>query len=260
MPFREVYRARRTSAARRLSTRLNATACDGVSNPGGCYFYAAAGLSRAADGAGMTTSIQRPDYRPAGGPGHTLDELAVQGNAGDGDIVEIGWIVSTDMNGDGDPRLFVFHWKNWNPTCYNACGWVQYSNVHFPGQNIAPFAGRDIYLGYVFFGGNWWAWFDNQWLGYFPGSEWQGAYTKAATLQWFGEVATQTSPPAGIQMGDGLPPSDAKAARMSQLCDVDAAKWTCPVRDQQWISATIPQYYDIRRASAGAVRYGGPGK
>jgi hypothetical protein len=44
----------------------------------------------------------------------------------------------------------VFHWKNWQGTCYNGCGWQQYSNTYYPGQNIGSLVGREIYIGYVF--------------------------------------------------------------------------------------------------------------
>ena len=43
----------------------------------------------------MTMSIERPAYDGTGGPGHSLDEIAVQGGAANGDIMEIGWNVST---------------------------------------------------------------------------------------------------------------------------------------------------------------------
>jgi hypothetical protein len=78
--------------------------------------------------------IRRPDW---GGPKN-------------GNIVELGWLVSTDQSGDADPHIFVFHWKNWQGTCYNGCGWQQYSNTYYPGQNIGSLVGREIYIGYVF--------------------------------------------------------------------------------------------------------------
>jgi hypothetical protein len=46
--------------------------------------------------------------------------------------------------------------------------------------------------------------FDDQWLGYFPGTEWDNSYTKSALLQWFGEVASQNGVPPRTQMGDGV--------------------------------------------------------
>ena len=86
----------------------------------------------------MTMSINRPTYDNSGGAGHSLDEIAIQGGSGNGNIVELGWLVSSDMNPDADPHIFVFHWVNDAKSCYNGCGWKQYSNTYFPGQNIRP--------------------------------------------------------------------------------------------------------------------------
>ncbi len=154
----------------------------------------------------------------------------------------------------------MFHWKNWQGTCYNGCGWQQYSNTYYPGQNIGSLVGREIYIGYVFWKGNWWAWFDNQWIGYFPGSEWNNGYTKSALIQWFGEVSSENGVLPKTQMGDGILPPAPKAAHMLTLCDVDAAAWICWYRDQQSLTATVPNYYDIQHVGFGDTRYGGPGQ
>jgi hypothetical protein len=235
-------------------------ACAGVPSFGSCYYYGSAGFTRAADGGGMTMTVARPAYDNSGGPGHSLNEIAVQGGADNGNIVELGWLISTEQNVDADPHIFVFHWKGWNQTCYNGCGWRQYSNTYFPGQNISVLIGRQPYVGYVFYNGNWWAWFDNQWLGYFPGSEWNNVYTKSALLQWFGEVASQNGVPPKTQMGDGILPPAESAAEMSTLCDVDAKAWVCTYRDQQSVMATAPKYYDSLRVGFGNVAYGGQGQ
>jgi hypothetical protein len=236
------------------------TTCAGVLSFGSCYYYGSAGLTQTADGAGMTMSVDRPSYDNSGGPGHTLDEIAVQGGTGNGNIVELGWLVSSDLNGDSDPHIFVFHWMNWVPTCYNACNWQQHSNTYFPGQNINALTGHNVYVGYVFYDGNWWAWFNDQWMGYFPGMEWNNGYSKSALVQWFGEVASENGVPPKTQMGDGVLPPSSQAAEMATLCYVDAKAWVCWYRDQQSLSATVPKYYDIKRVGYGDTRYGGPGQ
>jgi len=234
--------------------------CLGAFRNNACFYYGSAGLTRSADGGGMTFSVDRPVYVNTGGEGHTLNEISVQGGANNGNIVELGWTVSTDQNGDADPHIFVFHWLNWAPTCYNGCGWQQVSNTYYPGQNIAGLVGYEIYVGYVFYGGNWWAWFNGQWLGYFPGTLWQGAFSKAAVIQWFGEVATNNGVPPKTQMGDGVLPPPRTAAHMFTLCDVDAKKWACLIRDQQQLGLpAVARYYDIKRTGHGDTRYGGPG-
>jgi hypothetical protein len=235
-------------------------ACDGIWQDGACYYYGSAALARTADGGGMTTAIQRPQYVNTGGVGHSLNEIAVQGGVNNGDIVELGWLVSSEQYGDPDPHIFVFHWIGGVPQCYDGCNWQQYSGTYYPGQNVGALVGREVYNGYVFYEGNWWAWFDNQWIGYFPGSEWNGKFTKSALIQWFGEVASLNGIPPKTDMGIGTLPSSGSAAHMFTLCDVDARAWVCWYRDQQSLNRTVPAYYDIGRVGFGETRYGGPGQ
>jgi hypothetical protein len=260
-PFREIYRSRTGAAppSPPPPTPPPAPPCGGVIAFGTCYYYGSAALNRRADGGGMTMSVNRPAYDNSGGEGHSLDEIAVQGGANNGNIVELGWWVSSEQNGDADSHIFVFHWKDGKQTCYNGCGWKQYSSTYFPGQNIKALIGREVYIGYVYYEGNWWAWFDDQWLGYFPGTEWDNSYTKSALLQWFGEVASANGVPPRTQMGDGVLPPAERAAHMFTLCDVDAKAWICWYRDQQALSVTVPKYYNIQRVGFGDTRYGGPG-
>lgn len=147
-------------------------ACDGViypSEPNDCYYYAGGSDSRKDQGGGLTTTIKKPVVV---GPGHSLEEMSVQGGPGNGNIVEIGSSVSHDQFGDSDPHLFVFHWISWNPTCYS-CNWQQWSNTYYPGMDLSSLAGHSVYNGYVYYRGNWWGWFNDQWVGYFPGSQWK---------------------------------------------------------------------------------------
>jgi neprosin-like protein len=235
--------------------------CDGVIypfDPNTCFYYAGASETRDAQGGGLTMAIERPAYVGTGGPGHTLEEMSVQGGPSNGNIVEIGSSVSTDQFGDSDPHLFVYHWVNGTQTCYS-CNWQQYSNTYYPGMNLAGQVGQQVYNGYVYYQGNWWAWYNDQWVGFFPGSLWNGAFQTSQLIQWFGEVATQNGLPPRTQMGDGLFPTNAAAAPMSTLCDVDAKAWVCWYRDQQVTYRTDPAYYDIAHTGFGAIRLGGPG-
>jgi hypothetical protein len=228
---------------------------------GACFYYGSAAQRSAADGGGMTILIADPTYINPGAQGHSLDEIAIQGGPNDGNIVELGWIISTDQNGDSDPHIFVFHWVDQKEGCYNGCGWRQFSNKYYPGQNISRLTGQNVYVGYVSYHGNWWAWFDNEWIGYFPSSLWPNGYSKLALIQWFGEVATtNTADFPRIQMGTGiLPPSEA-AADMLNLCEVDSKQWQCNVRNKQALSRpTASTLYDIKLFGFGNTRYGGPG-
>jgi hypothetical protein len=227
--------------------------CDGTFEDGYCYYWAGATDFRTDQGGGHTMTIEQPSVT---GPGHSLEEMSVQAGQSDGNIVEIGSIVSS---GNPDPDLFVFHWLNWNPTCYDGCGYQQYSNTYYPGMDLSGLVGHQVYDGYVFYQGNWWAWFNDQWLGYFPGSLWNGQFQTSQQIQWFGEVATNNGVPPLTQMGDGLFAANPPAAPMSTLCDVNVAAWRCYYYDQQSTYQTDPSFYTLAHTGFGAIRLGGPG-
>jgi hypothetical protein len=227
--------------------------CDGTFEDGYCYYWAGATDFRADQGGGHTMTIEKPSVV---GAGHSLEEISVQAGKSDGNIVEIGSIVSS---GNPDPELFVFHWVNWNPTCYDGCGYQQYSNTYYPGMDLSSLVGQQVYDGYVFYKGSWWTWFNDQWLGYFPGSLWNGQFQTSQQVQWFGEVAANNGVPPLSQMGDGLFASNLHAAPMSTLCDVNVAAWRCFYYDQQSLYQTDPTFYTVAHTGVGAIRLGGPG-
>lgn len=204
------------------------------------------------DGGGVVTIVENPAISQVGGT-HSLFEIAVQGGPGNGNIVEIGWIVQP---GDKSGRLFVFHWIGWNPTCYNGCGWVQWNPSITPGMYLQT--GSQSYMGYVFWNGNWWGWYEDQWVGYFPGSEWKGDYPKSSLIQWFGEVYDSDPSPA-TDMGDGYLASDARAARFWYPCEVNAAQWVCWINFSPSLNQPSLPWYSIQNIGGSAHRYGGPG-
>ena len=127
---------------------------------------------------------------------------------------------------------------------------------------LVDFTGQRVYIGWVQFRGAWWAWFNDQWLGYIKDSVWiSPTFTQTAQIQWYGEVASNNGIPPKTPMGNGEFPAKNSAASMTTLCDVDAKAWVCFYRDQQATGATHVSYYDIQNhTSFGAVRYGGPGQ
>jgi hypothetical protein len=232
---------------------------------GTCYYYATAAEQRVADGGGMTLVIEQPVVDTSGGGGgHSIGQIAVMGPGVAGgtlDDVELGFSVSPDQWGDTRPHLFVYHFNDGAETCYNTCDWHQYSSTYSPGMDLTPLLGQHVYVGWVHFGAAWWAWFNDQWLGYIEDSAWKTTFTQTAAIQWYGEVSSDNGIPPRTQMGNGQFPSNTSAASMETLCDVDAHAWVCFYRDQQTAGATHVSYYDIlNHTSFGAVRYGGPGQ
>lgn len=230
---------------------FSATAVDAPYNYAGAW-ASSGGSIPPFDGGGVVTRVENPAISAMGGT-HSLFEISVQGGAGNGNIVEIGW---TKEVGDATPRLFVFHWIGGNPTCYNGCGWVQYSASIVPGMAVAR--GSESYMGWVQYHGNWWAWYLNQWVGYFPGSEWHGEFTTSSLVQWFGEVY-ESDPTPESDMGTGRPAANAQAARFWYPCTVDAAAWVCWINSTPALTTVSIPWYTIQNVGGSAHRYGGPG-
>lgn len=119
--------------------------------------------------------------------------------------------------------------------------------------------GMESYMGYVYYApqGNWWAWFGNQWVGYYPGSEWDGSYTESILVQWFGEIY-EDDPTPDSDMGNGLLASNTDAASMWGVCEVDATAWVCWIDFFSGLSGTS-YWYTIEDAGGFTIRYGGFG-
>jgi Neprosin len=164
---------------------------------GASFNYVDGSVIGIADGA----SVQIDQARPVIGPGfHSLVELSVE-SLDTHQIVEVGWTVDKGLNGDDLPHLFVFHWVDGTPTCYNACGFVQVSSSIHPGETVGVGDSQSYDIQHI--GGNWWVGFAGILFGYFPDSLWNGTYTKAGLSQVFGEVATN-GPGSCTMMGNGI--------------------------------------------------------
>jgi hypothetical protein len=242
-----------------------APGCAGSANFNACYFYAsAAEVPTSLDGGGMILEIVAPLVDEDNAGGHSIGEIAVEssGVAGSSlDDVEMGFSVAPNQWFNNDPHLFVYHFIDAAGTCYNSCDWNQYSATYFPGMDLAPLVGQQVYIGWVQYQGAWWAWFNDQWLGYINNSAWTNNFTQTAIIQWYGEVAVVDGFPPRTQMGNAQFPAVTTAAGMSTLCAVNAGIWECDYADQQSTSAPQASYYDIlNHSSFGAVRYGGPGE
>jgi hypothetical protein len=130
-------------------------------------------------------------------------------------IVEVGWIV---MAGDPQPQLFVYHWIDGQGTCYDACGWVQVSTSRVPGMTVSVSKTRQEF-GIEYTQGSWWISYQNEMIGYFPGTLWNNTYTHMDEAQWFGEVSAAANHPRPCtQMGDGI--FGTKPRRAAEFSDI----------------------------------------
>ncbi|WP_412738930.1 neprosin family prolyl endopeptidase [Krasilnikovia sp. MM14-A1259] len=198
------------------------------------------------DGTYANFSIGKP--RLADGDFHTLAELSVR--TADGlQVAEVGWNVDRAVNGDSDPHLFVYHWVNNQESCYNACGFVQYSQTVKPGDTLPE--GNNKKFGIQHFNGAWWVAYDTEWLGYFPDSLWNGQFTRTGLVQYFGEVASPVTRPCS-QMGNGQGADNAAATRVGSVSFLNGPDVDLNVRVQGGV-------YGVSKLSARTFRYGGPG-
>ncbi|GGK98229.1 hypothetical protein GCM10012284_35590 [Mangrovihabitans endophyticus] len=211
------------------------------------FFYSSGSQYAPSDGTYANLVIGRPflareDY-------HTLAEIAVQSADGK-QIVEVGWNVDRSVNGDEDPHLFVYHWVDRQETCYNGCGFVQYSTTFKPGDTLPT--GVSKRFGVQYFNGAWWIAYDSEWIGYFPGGLWGGKYDKSGLIQWFGEVAASSTKPC-TDMGTGAPAGSEDAARVGSVSLINGPDAKMNVK------ATASEYYGVNPLSDRTMRYGGAG-
>ena len=165
-------------------------------------------------------------------------------------IVEIGWTVDPGLNGDSSPHLFVYHWVNGQPTCYNACGFVSESSKVVPGESLA--AGSVGTFAITFAAGAWRMDYDGQEFGYFPGSLWGDNFTSGSAEQVFGEVSSSSDVPCA-QMGTGASGTSAQAAHIRNFQLFGSAQ---PTALQPY--ETSP-YYNYGSPTATGMTLGGPG-
>ncbi|WP_306211254.1 neprosin family prolyl endopeptidase [Actinoplanes sp. RD1] len=210
------------------------------------YLYAFGEQTGATDGTWANLNIAKPEL--AQEDYHSLAEIAVQSEDGK-QIVEIGWTVDRGVNGDDDPHLFVFSWQNGKPGCYNACGYVQYSSTVKPGDTLP--VGEQKRFGVRHSSGVWWVAYNSEWIGYFPDKLWDGKYTQAGLIQWFGEVAASSKEPC-TQMGNGLPGADPAATRVGTISMINGPE----VKPS--LESTSP-YYSVDRRTDRTFGYGGKG-
>jgi hypothetical protein len=174
------------------------------------------------DGTWANLTIEKPNL--VEGDFHTLTELAVRSADGE-HVVEVGWTVDRLLHNDSDPHLFVFYWKDGvRAKCYNACNFTQYSKTVKPGDTLPAKPGDALPVdtqkrfGIRHASGVWWIAYDSEYIGYFSDKIWEGRFTKAGLVQWFGEVAAAT-PVACSQMGNGVAAlnEDSPSARIGSI-------------------------------------------
>lgn len=228
-----------------------------VAVPGGSYIYAELRqqVSDPSLAAGAGATMLHGDPAVSGRDFHSLAEIAVS-SPDLMQVVEIGWTVDISVYHDLQPRLFVFHWVDAQPTCYDACGWVQVSTTHAPGERVDPTTSAEYTI--ALRGTDWWLSYRGEDLGYFPGSLWSTApFTQVGNVSWYGEISG-SSLDSCSEMGNGLRGTEPGAATMTGMYLVGAMGVHVP-------AAPVPgeitnANWNIMRTAGDAFAFGGRGR
>ena len=223
----------------------------GVCQPLFCYYYAGASQSQiTASGASVNFTQAKPRLGTA--DYHTLTELAVQSSDGQ-QIVEVGWIVAPAINGDLEPHIFVYHWVNRVPTCYNGCGFVGVATPVPAGGKVKVGAVGTFKIQYA--SSRWNVYYNGNRIGYYPESLWSGKYTSAGLIQVFGEVSATDKGAPLSQMGNGLIGSNIHSAAIDHFTLFNT-KSAPALYDYRYGN---PRAYSIGVSNATSLHFGGPG-
>lgn len=218
------------------------------------FLYTIGSQAATADGMYAAMDIKKPVL--AKGEYHTLAELAVQ--TADGfNTVEVGWNVDRAVNGDDDPHLFVFHWVNNDPACYNACGFeINEAGGVKPGDTLPVDTLKKF--GIEHFANAWWVAYDTSYVGSFPDKLWtsQGVdFPKGQFFQAYGEVAAPNMTPCS-QMGSAQKVDDAAGtgARIGSVTFINGPVVSLNMYSDNAVYGITPLQKSVR-----SFRYGGPG-
>jgi neprosin-like protein len=211
------------------------------------YLYSLGKQNVQADGAAANITIGKP--KVAKEDWHSLAEIAVQ-SADGSQVVEVGWTVDRITNGDEDPHLFVFSWVDGVPTCYNQCNFVPAKGASIkPGDTLVQGTTKNFGIQHI--GDAWWIAYDSEWIGAFLDKSWDGDFTQAGLVQFFGEVAASNAKPC-TQMGNGLTPDNISAARFGSVMYVNGPPVALDVK-------STSDVFSSNKLSDRTFRYGGPG-
>lgn len=217
---------------------------------GACYYYVGASQFTTATGASVVFTQAQPTVGV--NDLHSLTEMAVESADGQ-QIVEVGWVVAEAVNGDSAPHLFVYHWVNGIPTCYNGCGFVA-SNVGMQAGGAVT-VGRYGLFKILHANHRWTIMYDGLSVGYFPDSIWGGTFTNFGLVQVFGEVAASQTQPPKTEMGNGRFGSQPGSAVMAAF----SLSGSSSARSLTHYVIGSDAYYDDGLLNTLVTRYGGPG-
>lgn len=236
-----------------LATTANG---DGYCGDGSCSYWTTM-ADQGFIAAGASVKIRQSQPKVGSKDYHSLAELAVE-SPDDQQIVEVGWIVARDVNGDSLTHLFVYHWVNGEGTCFNGCGFVPTTTTYKAGGTVKVGTTGSYAISYS--GSAWVVTYNGVELGYFPESLWGGSFTTIGVAQVFGEVSSSSPTRPLSQMGNGILGTSTKGATMSAFNLINAnVKPTLSYADAQAPMVYKIGHYNTACTSSCAMNFGGPG-
>ncbi len=158
---------------------------------------------------------------------------------------------------DAFPRLMISQWNHGQ--FQDATGFVRVHGTYGPGMPLSNYYGYAVQHYIRYDNGNWWVWFNDGWVGYFPGSIWSGTFTSGNMAHFYGEVySAQSRIPPITDMGNGQYSTSAGAAYMQNMC-MHGADSTCHWLVNGWRSETNAAHYSLSYWNGSFMRFGGNG-
>ena len=215
---------------------------------GACYSYATISSPVTLRGAKGVLSVESPDLGELGW--HSLAELAIsETDNPNGYAVEVGWRVGRTSSGQVvGPQLFVFHWDQSGPTCYNGCGFVQVSGQIRPGMNLPVGSRARFEIRHI--GSRWALFYNGTEFGYYPDVLWGSPPPAHLTARVFGEVALRPGDSGRVEMGNGIRGHRPEAATARLVTTLPRGNCSSP------FSTNMPRY-TVRPIGLCGMAYGG---
>lgn len=153
------------------------------------YLYVGDADTIATTAANVDLPINAQTISDANVDEHSLFEMSMSNTFGSsGNIIEIGVTTDIGLNGDSTPHLFVYSWINGVGQGYDSSSHFVSQIGNFWNTSLSPVEGTSEDVEFQYNAPNWDLDLNGTEAGYFPGSEWSGAFTESAVTQVFGEV------------------------------------------------------------------------
>ncbi|HEV2997874.1 MAG TPA: neprosin family prolyl endopeptidase [Solirubrobacteraceae bacterium] len=204
------------------------------------------------------------DYTHGITEAHSLGQIwAIYNPGACQSTVETGWAENGGLYNDVQPHLFLYAFDCGVGLGYISTetpGWVQVSPLVYPEMIVTH---NDVFhtYGVELYAGNWWLYYDGQWVGYLRPSAWKRSFPSSVwKIQAGGEVATPEYATCTDMGYAGEYGTNGTAAMFREVWYLGAGGG---IYANMYGYNSDPSQYDLGNWGAGypgwQFRYGGPG-